>query len=114
VAGFADPASNTTETIDLGVGVGDHAVAVAVDDCTGFVWAPVSISQNIRVPFVIDRIDPAAGAFTVVATAGGESAGSLAAGSGSVWFASDDGSVGDPRRRGRPGSRREKDSSGSP
>jgi class 3 adenylate cyclase/streptogramin lyase len=92
-----DPVSNTTETIDLGVGVGDHSVAVAVDDRTGAVWASVSKSQTLAlswlIPFEIGRIDPNTHTFSMVTMAGGSFNGYLAAGSGSVWFASDDGSV---------------------
>src|SRR5262245_33700421 len=88
-----DPISNTTETIDLGVGVGDHSLGIAVDDATGSVWASVSTSVPVRIPHRIGRIDPTTSTFSVVTTVIGAPTGTLAARGGPGWFADSGGTV---------------------
>jgi len=88
-----DPVLLTTETIDLGVGAGDHSLSIAVDDATDSVWVSTSTASFGGVPFKIGRIDPDTKTFSVVKTVIGDTFATLAAGSGSVWFASSEGSI---------------------
>src|SRR5262249_19759628 len=92
-----DASTNEVRTIDLGLGVGTHHVAVAVDDVTGSVWASFSATGALSEGtsyFDIGRIDPTSASFSVIARSnGGNNFCTLAAGDGSVWFADDGGGV---------------------
>jgi YVTN family beta-propeller protein len=92
-----DPATNTVKTIDLGVGVGSHTIAIAADDATGSVWvsigAPIQEQSTVLNHFDIGQIDPTTNTFTKTTEAGCCYHAAMAAASGAVWFATDNGTV---------------------
>jgi class 3 adenylate cyclase len=92
-----DPLTNrVVATVELGLGVGANTVKLATDDETSTVWVSTGLTEQVPSglnSFTVGWIDETSNSFVKVFRGGCCYGAALAAGSGSVWFASSNGTV---------------------